>query len=444
MKRRAFLKSAAASAAALFTPVKGFPAVVKLRNPNSLLSHACVGTGNMARSDLDSLRSHKGTHITALCDVDATYLEAAHKVCPDARLYRNWAEMLEKEGAAIDSVNVSTPDHMHAEIILNALNRGLNVYAQKPLCHALEECRAIADLAAQKKAITQLGTQIAAWDCDRLTVHFLRSGVIGEIKHAWIFTTSGGFAAGERKWPLPEDPVPPTLDWKLWLGKTPYRPFAKGVYHPGTWRKWRAFGSSWLGDMGSHLFSPVWIGMDLGTLAPQWVKASVSDDGWNPAMKEQFWPRMCHVTWGFPGVKATGGKPFEMEWFDGPSKEASTLAEFLPPDALQAIAAKTAFKQLPIQGRVIEGSEGWLISHHFGEWPAVVLKNGGTPPAAPTLEKVPTHYHEYLNSCTTGKPTTSSFDWTTRLTDVILLGNVAQLQPGTTLKWDGRKIVKGA
>ena len=169
----------------------------------------------------------------------------------------------------------------------------------------------------------------------------------------------------------------------------------------------------------------------------------VSDDGWNPAMKEQFWPRMCHVTWGFPGVKATGGKPFEMEWFDGPSKETSTLAEFLPPDSLQAIAAKTAFKRLPIQGRVIEGSEGWLISHHFGEWPAVVLKNGGTPPEAPTLEKVPTHYHEYLDSCTTGKPTTSSFDWTIRLTDVILLGNVAQLQPGTTLKWDGLKIVKG-
>ena len=130
MNRRSFLKTATASAAALLTPVKGFPAVVKLRNPNALLSHACVGTGNMARSDLDSLRSHKGTHITALCDVDANYLKAAHALCPDARIYRNWAEMLEKEGTAIDSVNVSTPDHMHAEIILNAL-RKLGVRASR-------------------------------------------------------------------------------------------------------------------------------------------------------------------------------------------------------------------------------------------------------------------------------------------------------------------------
>ena len=435
MNRRSFLKTATASAAALLTPVKGFPAVVKLRNPNALLSHACVGTGNMARSDLDSLRSHKGTHITALCDVDANYLKAAHALCPDARIYRNWAEMLEKEGTAIDSVNVSTPDHMHAEIILNALRRGLNVYAQKPLCHSLAECRAIAKLAAEKQAITQLGTQIAAWDCDRLTVHFLRSGVIGEIKHVWIFTNSGGFAAGERKWPLPEDPVPEHLDWKLWLGKTPYRTYTKGVYHPGTSRKWRAFGSSWLGDMGSHIFSPVWLGMELGKSEPVWAKASVSDDGWNAAMKEQFWPRMCHVTWGFPGVKATGGKPFEVEWLDGPNSLTGDAAlRFLPPQALQEIAAKTPFKKLPVQGRVVEGSEGWLISHHFGEWPAIVLKNGGTPPAAPTLEKVPSHYHEYLDCCTSGKQPTSSLDWTVKMTDAILLGNLAQLSPEKTLK----------
>ena len=122
-----------------------------------------------------------------------------------------------------------------------ALERGHNVYAQKPLCHSLAELRDIDALAERKKAVTQLGTQIAAWECDRQTVKMLEMGVIGEIKHVWLFTTSGGHARNQRQWPMKEDPVPETLDWKLWLGDTPYRPYAKGAYHPRTWRKWLAF-----------------------------------------------------------------------------------------------------------------------------------------------------------------------------------------------------------
>ena len=118
--RRAFLRTAAAAAA---VPALGFPAVVKLRRPNELLSHASIGTGNMARADLNGLRSHPGLHVTALCDVDANYLAQAKRLCPDARVYRNAFEMFEKEGAALDSVNVSTPDHTHAQYVLEALRR---------------------------------------------------------------------------------------------------------------------------------------------------------------------------------------------------------------------------------------------------------------------------------------------------------------------------------
>ena len=126
--RRSFLASA--TAAAGLTPFAGFPAVVSRRSPNSVLSHACVGTGNMAFADFNGLRSHPDIHITALCNVDANYLAKAKKICPDARTYRNAHEMLEKEGDRIDSVNVSTPDHSHAGYILDALARGLNVYGQ--------------------------------------------------------------------------------------------------------------------------------------------------------------------------------------------------------------------------------------------------------------------------------------------------------------------------
>ena len=145
--RRSFLASAAAG----LVPFAGFPSVVSRRSPNATLSHACVGTGNMALADLNGLRSHPRIHITALCDVDANYLARAQKLCPDARVYRNAHEMFEKEGNRIDSVNVSTPDHSHAGYILDALARGLNVYGQKPLCHDIADCRKIEKLAAEKK-----------------------------------------------------------------------------------------------------------------------------------------------------------------------------------------------------------------------------------------------------------------------------------------------------
>lgn len=442
LSRRKFLSGMAAAAG--LAPVTGFPAVVKLKNPNSLLSHACVGTGNMARGDLESLRTHKGTHITAICDVDENYLKAAHAVVPDARLYRDWYEMMETEGARIDSVNVSVPDHMHAPIAKHALRRGLNVYCQKPLCNNLADCRAIEELAAAKQAVTQLGTQIASWECDRQTVAFLESGVIGPVKHVWLFSnrralTSRNYVAC----PTPAQ-VPPTLDWKRWLGVAPYRPYAPGVYHPFTWRQWRQFGTSWLGDMGSHIFSPVWIGMHLGRVAPTAVTATIPDDGWDAAQKREFWPRMVHVTWDFPGVKATAGKPFQVEWCDGSyDPKSGTTPEFLPPKEFNDLAAKTPLGKLPPQGRVVEGEEGWLISVHFDQPPAVVLKKGGTAPALPQVAKnVPSHYHQYLDCCINGGSPTSAFAWSARLTDVILLGNEAQLRPGKRLLWDGN-VIKG-
>ena len=173
ISRKSFLRGVASAVAA--APALGFPAVVKLRKPNEMLSHACIGTGNMARADLHALKSHRDIHITALCDVDANFLEQAKKECPDARVYRDAFEMFAAEGDKIDSVNVSTPDHTHAQFVIEALKRGLNVYSQKPLCTKLKDSREIIRLAAEKKAVTQLGTQIAAWDCDRRTAGAIKS-----------------------------------------------------------------------------------------------------------------------------------------------------------------------------------------------------------------------------------------------------------------------------
>ena len=437
--RRGFLCGAAAFAAAV--PISGFPAIVKRRGANMLLSHACIGCGNMALADLNGLRSHRDIHITALCDVDSEILEKARRLCPEARVYRNAFEMMAAEGNRIDSVNVSTPDHTHAAYILDALGRGLNVYGQKPLCHRLEESRRIESLAAEKGAVTQMGTQIAAWECDRQTAEALRFGKIGEVRHVWLFSNRRK-APPDSKYALPvkEDPVPSTLDWKTWLGDAAYRPYSVGNYHPQVWRKWRDFGSSWLGDLALHLLSPVWIGLELGKTGPLDVRAEISDDGWTPEQLKAFWPKMTHVTWTFPGVKASGGKPFAIEWCDGFGDIAARIEpKFLPPAFLQDIAAVSPYGKLPPQGRVIEGTEGWLLSTHFGTAPVFVMKDGGPAPEAPSVGPAVSHWHEYVDCCLSGGTPASSFAWAGRLSEMTLIGNLAQSRPGETLAWDAEK-----
>ena len=440
--RRSFLASA--TVAAGLVPFVGFPAVVSRRSPNSVLSHACVGTGNMAFADFSGLRSHSRIHITAICDVDASFLARVKKMCPDARTYRNAHEMFEKEGTRIDSVNVSTPDHSHAGYILDALVRGLNVYAQKPLCHNLDQCRKIERLAAEKKAVTQMGTQIAAWPCDRQTVALLKSGLIGELKHIWIFSNRGGQTTANHTWPLAEAPVPKTLDWKTWLDGAPFRPYVPKVYHPGAWRIWRDFGTSWLGDLGLHLLSPVWIGLGLGTSGPVSVIAEVPVEP--EPQRTQFWPRMSHVTWEMPGCAASGGKPFPIEWCDGnlanAKVKAQTPANYFPPAAFGELFAKSAIGKQPLQGRVVEGAEGWLLSVHYDKPPAIVFKNGAAAPKLPDVGKPPSHWHEYVNACLDGGTTTSSFSWAGRMSEMVLLGNAAMTTPGKRLAWDAARGIK--
>ena len=441
MTRRSFVRGM--SALAGMTSFAGCcgPAITKRRSANMLLSHACIGTGNMALSDLRGLMSHPDIHITALCDVDSTYLAKAKELCPDARIYRDAFEMFAAEGDRIDSVNVSTPDHTHAQYVLEALKRGLHVYGQKPLCHELADCRRIETLAAEKGVVTQMGTQIAAYECDRQTVAAIQSGKIGEIRHVWLFSTRRGESKpASFAWPLKEDPIPETLDWKTWLGPAKYRPYSAKVYHPGTWRKWRDFGTSWLGDLGLHLMSPVWLGMELGKTGPCSVVAEVSDDGWTPEQREQYWPRMSHITWTFPGVKASGGKPFEVEWCDGFGGVGFRLEpRFLPPAFLQDIAARTPHGTLPPQGRVIEGTEGWILSTHYVKQPFFVMKSGAKAPDAPDVATVCSHWHEFVNCCLQGGKTQSSFDWTARMTEMSLMGNAAQLTPGKVCKFDSKK-----
>ena len=393
--------------------------------------------------------------MAAFCDVDRLKLDKLRVKFPKARFYQNWREMLDRE--QLDAVLVATPDHLHCEIMSEVLRRGLNLYGEKPLCRSFEECRQLESLAASSGVVTQLGTQIAAWECDRHTAEFLRKGAIGKVKKVWLFSNSGYYAKLlPRKWPLTPAPVPDTLDWKGWLGPAPFRPYVPKHYHSFVWRVWRDFGSGWLGDMGSHLFSPVWLGMGLGRTEPLSARAKVFDCGWSAELKRQFLPLYSHVTWQFPGVAATDMKPFEVEWCDGPrdgtlpkeflpeGKTAEIAGNkislsvpdlFLPPRAFEALGKESALGELPIQGRVVKGSDGWLISTHFNKPPVMLDAKGKRRPIdLPFLEPVGSHYHDFVDCCLYGGKAATDFGWSTKLVDWLLLGRVAIDNPGKDVK----------
>jgi predicted dehydrogenase len=308
MKRRDFISMSAAGALSMSYANAAIGA--KTSSPNTKLNHASIGVGGMmGPSNWKPIKGHPRAEIVAICDVDQNHLNAAAVHMPNARKYTDWREMLAKEGDKIDSVNVTVPDHMHAPITLASLKAGKHVYCQKPLCHDIAECRDVAQAAKTTGLITQLGTQAASGIGDLMAVQHLRSGVLGRVKKVIVCSNRPGAIANYRPVgprPSKTDATPKTLNWDLWLGTAPKRPFVNGVYHPWKWRGWQDFGTGWLGDIGCHVFDSWWKG--LGMTAPKSVIAEVQES-WrdSPARRADTWPQSVHVTWTFDGNKASGG-----------------------------------------------------------------------------------------------------------------------------------------
>lgn len=430
--RRGFIGGVISAGAAL-----GFPAITSARSPNAKISHACVGSNGMAGADMRTFAAHPKVEIAAICDVDFNYLRNAKKAFPNARVYVDWREMLAVEGPRIDSVNVSTPDHVHAAAAAAAMRAGKHVYCQKPLCKQLDECALLRRLAAENGIVTQLGTQFAAMPCDRHLYNLLSANVVGPVRKAWIFSTRPGMSRVHRKANAPA-PVPSTLDWERWIGPAPMREYAPG-YHPTMWRVWRDFGSGWIGDLCTHVMTPVWIGLGLGKAAAKTVRADVNAEAATDPIYRRCWPRYSHITWEFDGVPATGGRPFTVEWTSGISTEPETPPEFLPPKLFGELAAKTPLRQLPLEGEVIEGEKGWILAPHGSASPCVVFRDGTRGPKLAKLSREPGHHHEFIDRCLgSGRETRCDFSWSTYLMDAILLGGVAERLPGKTFAWDAK------
>ncbi len=415
--RRSFLRQLALGATVAPWITRGLLA----QSPNSVVHHASFGCAGMGMSDVSAISKHAAVKIVAGCDVDEKRTAEFRKKWPEARIYTDFRELLEKE-KDLQSVNVSTPDHMHARIGIAALQRGLAVYGQKPLTHNLAECRRLTKLAREKQLPTQMGIQIHSSSEYRTAVKLVQDGIIGKIKevHTWSNKKWGDTAAMPTKTEAP----PESLNWNLWLGVAAKRPYiGGGWYHPGNWRKRLDFGTGTFGDMGCHIYDPVFKALAL--TAP----TSIRSEGAKP--NAHSWATNAVIHYIFPGTAYTEGTTVKVVWYDGDKR---------PPQEIQALARKKDLapdekeRKLPDQGSIFIGTRGIMLLPHV-EQPRLF----GDDVKDHVIEKVPAddHWKQFIETVLGNRAKAdANFDYAGPLTEAVLLGSLASRFPRTTLEWD--------
>lgn len=413
--RRSFLKELAAGIVVAPWVTTG----LRAQSPNAKIRHASFGCSGMAMADVTSIAGHKSVEVVAACDVDASKAAGFLQKFPNAKIYSDFRELLEKE-KDLQTVNVSTPDHMHAPIGMTALNRGVHVYGQKPLTHNLYECRRLTEVAREKKLVTQMGIQIHSSTEYRTAVKLVQEGVIGKVKevHTWSSKKWGD----NGKMPTKTEEPPKDLNWDLWLGIASERPFiGGGWYHPGNWRKRLDFGTGTFGDMGCHIYDPVFKALALT------YPLSVKSRGAAP--NEHSWATDAIVEYVFPGTAFTAGETVRVTWYDGDQR---------PPQDVQnmAIVAGDAKRgALPDQGSIFLGTDGIMVLPHIATPRLIGEKFNDFK-----FEKAAgdNHWHQFIEAALGNRKNgDANFDYSGPMTEAVLLGSVASRFPNQLLEWDG-------
>ena len=411
MERRTLLKA---------TPVATLaaPSFVSGRNLNSTLQMASVGTEAKGWSDTIMMSTHSKAKHVAFCDVDLSRTDKARDLQSDAPVFQDYREMLSKMEGKIDAVTVSTPDHMHAHISMAAMRQGIHVHCQKPLTHTVWEARQMAILAKKAGVITRMGNQIHSHKYYRTGVRLIQAGTIGKIKavHSWVNATGHGKSG--HNMPPPSAPVPKSLDWDIWIGGAPMRPYCPGrVYHPWGWRDWQDFGNGALGDFGCHILDPVFTALKI----KQPPSTLVCTD--HTGINDHTWPAQCTVSYTFPGNQYAAGKTLPITWYDG-GRRPSTRGTHIP-----------STTRIPNSGSIFHGTEGTMVLPHVG---APELYPEANYPEKIEFEENLDHYHGFIDGCITGKQPTDGFDYAGPLTEAVLLGNVAVRHRDQRLTWDAK------
>jgi predicted dehydrogenase len=388
----------------------------KAAPPSDRLDLAFVGAGGQAHF---SLRGLADQNIVALCDVDDGRAAQAYRQYPKAKKFRDFRRMLKSMDRQIDAVVVATPDHIHAPASLMAMRLGKHVYCEKPLTWSIEEARLMAKVAREEKVATQMGTQGMAMDGARAGVEMVRSGVLGTVQelHVWTDRAKGWWPQGVNR-PTDTPPVPKNLDWDLWLGPAPERPYHP-AYVPFKWRGWQDFGTGAVGDMGIHNAAMAWMGLELGLPASVEV---VETSGTNA---ETF------PTWSMLKINfaATAANPaITLHWYDGGKKPSRDL-----------IGGRDVAKN----GAIVVGSKGTLYSIEWtgADWhlyPEAKFRNYAAAPKR--FPRVKSHHHDWVQACKGGHPTLCNFpEFASPLTEIMLLGALAQ-RLGKDIQWNAKQM----
>ncbi|NQU22948.1 MAG: Gfo/Idh/MocA family oxidoreductase [Candidatus Nealsonbacteria bacterium] len=399
--RREFLSRTAAGATATTASAMILPAWAD--SPNEKLDVAVVGVAGRGGANLGGV-SHE--NIVALCDVDANRLAGAAGRFPRAKTYADFRKMLDATHKQIDAVVVSTPDHTHAPVGVAAMKLGKHCYSEKPMTQCVYETRTMTDAAIDGKLVTQLGTQIHAGGNYRRVVELVRAGAVGPIGevHVWC---GASYSPGDR--PKETPPVPPHLDWDLWLGPAPVRPYHP-AYVPGRWRGWWDFANGGLGDFFCHY-------TDLAFWALK-LKYPTTVEAEGAPLHAESCPRWLTARYEFP--KRDDLPPVKLTWYDG-GKRPTFLKERGVPEWGSGV--------------LFIGERGMLLSDYGRHVLLPAEKFADFKRPEPTIPNSIGHHREWTEACKTGGPTTCNFAYSGPLTEAALLAAVS-FRTGEKLQWD--------
>ncbi|MBS1950358.1 MAG: Putative NADH-dependent dehydrogenase [Cytophagales bacterium] len=424
ISRRKFITQAATAATA-FTIVPRFVLGKGHIAPSDTLYIAGIGVGGKGTSDLTGFAGSPDgktvgsphAKVVFLCDADDRQAVTSKRNFPNAKYYKDFRKMLDKEHKGIDACSVSTPDHTHAVAAMAAMQLGKHVYLQKPLTHDIYEARMLTQAARQYKVVTQMGNQGGSGDDVRSMKEWYDAGLIGDVTNVICWTNRPVWPQGVAT-PTGKFDVPKELDWDLWLGPAKsieYNP----AYLPFNWRGWWAFGTGALGDMACHIMDPVFRILPIDY--PSEVECSTSTI-WNGVFSESHHDDSCPVSsivhFKYPGKN---GKPdIELSWMDG-GLLPKRPNELLPDEPMGNWDG----------GVIFEGTKGKIMADCYGENPRLLptklMKEVSFPKQ--TLARVPEgHYVQWVNACIKGygnAETSSNFDYAGPFTESVLMGNLA-------------------
>lgn len=421
--RRKFIRNAATAFAGLYIIPRhvmgqGFLA------PSDKLTVASIGVGGKGGDDINHFFRSGKANIAVLCDVDDRQSKDTRAKFPNAKYYKDFREMLEKEGKSIDAVSVSTPDHTHAVAAMAAMQLGKHVYVQKPMTHDIYEARKLTEAARKYKVVTQMGNQGASGDGVRQLVDWYKAGLIGDVTEVFCFTDRPVWPQGIMR-PTESSPIPAELDFDLWLGTAPKKNYFD-LLLPFNWRGWWDYGTGALGDMGCHIIAPPFQVLELGY--PISAESSVATkyfENWHRTYAPDSGPISSHTTLVF---EQKGGKPnLKLHWMDGG----------IQPERPEELGANEKMGDTDgSNGVVFVGTKGKMMCGTYGVNPQLLPTSKTKETKVPqVMDRVPGsaegHYKAWVEACIAGfgskeaNSLSSRFDIAGPLTETVLMGNLA-------------------